>query len=370
MGYITKRGTRWQATYRGPDHRERTRTFDKKVDAERWVNTNAADIARGAWVDPAAGRQSFGAFAASWLSGRPDLRPRSALQYQSLLKCHLLPAFGKTPLAAITPSEVSRWHAALKVSTPGAAPAAYRLLRAILNTAVRDELLVRSPCRVAGAGSDRSLERPMLTVAEVDALQAAMPPNLRAAIAIAAWGALRRGEVLALRRRDIDPLRSSIRVERAQVELSDGTLIFGPPKTDAGVRTVHITEDAMSAVERHLAAYVGIGPDSLLFTGRRGVPLRPKSLMAAFWRARSACGLPRVRFHDLRHFGLTMAAMTNATTKEIMRRAGHSSPSAALRYQHATEDRDRAIAAALSGLRNADVVPISRGQAADTATGA
>jgi len=129
-----------------------------------------------------------------------------------------------------------------------------------------------------------------------------MPPQLRVAVTLAAWGGLRRGEVLALRRKDVDPLRSSIRVERAQVELSDGTLLFSD---------------------------------------------------------RASCDLPHARFHDLRHFALTMAATTGATTKEIMRRAGHSSPAAALRYQHATEDRDRAIAEALGKLARGDVVALS-----------
>jgi integrase len=73
-----------------------------------------------------------------------------------------------------------------------------------------------------------------------------------------------------------------------------------------------------------------------------------------------ACGLPTVRFHDLRHFSLTMAAATGASTKELMRRGGHASPAAALRYQHATEDRDKAIAEALSGMESeAAIVPIT-----------
>ncbi len=207
----------------------------------------------------------------------------------------------------MTPTQVRSWYAHLLATRPGAAATAYRLLRAIFNTAVRDELLVRSPCRVPRAGTDRAVERPMLTVAEVDALQAAMPPQLRVAVTLAAWGGLRRGEVLALRRKDVDPLRSSTRIE-----------------------------------ER-----------------RGGVPMRPKTLVAAFSRARASCELPHVRFHDLRHFALTMAETTCATTKEIMRRAGHSSPAAALRYQHATEDRDRAIAEALGKLARGDVVALS-----------
>jgi len=317
-------------------------------------------VLRGAWVDPHAGKVLFRQFAETWLEHRPDLRPRSAALYRSLLDTHLLPAFGATPIAKVTPSSVSRWHSALLAEKPGAAASAYRLLRAIFASAVRDELLLRTPCRVTKGGTDRSVERPMLTVAEVSALTAKMPESLRAGIALAAWGGLRRGEVLGLRRRDVDPLRGVVRVEQGQVELNDGSVMFGPPKTDAGVRSIHIPQHAVETLVAHLHAYVGPSPEALLFTGRNGAPMRPRTLAGAFRKARTACNLPEVRFHDLRHFALTMAATTGASTAELMRRAGHRSAAAALRYQHATEDRDRAIAEALGQLvRLADVVPIT-----------
>ena len=116
----------------------------------------------------------------------------------------------------------------------------------------------------------------------------------------------------------------------------------------------------MGEVVQHLASFVRADANALLFTGRRNVPLRPKSLAALFCKARSACGLDHIRFHDLRHFSLTMAAATGASTREQMRRGGHSTPAAALRYQHATEDRDRVIAHALGELLQADVVPMAR----------
>jgi integrase len=213
---------------------------------------------------------------------------------------------------------------------------------------------------VPKAGIDRAIERTVPTIAEVQALAQEMPSPFRVAVTLAAWGALRRGEILALRRRDIDPLRSSVRIERAQVELSDGTVIFTGPKTDAGVRTVHLPAQAMHAVEEHLSHHVGTDPDALLLTGRGGVPLRPKTLGTAFADARAICGLRTTRFHDLRHFSMTMAATTGASTKELMRRAGHSSPAAALRYQHATEDRDRAIANAFDAMLLGDVRSITK----------
>jgi integrase len=361
FGTIRKRASgRWQAWYwhQGTKHHAPS-TFDTKADASAYLDGVHTDITRGGWIDPRAGKVLFAEYASGWLSSRPDLRPRSVMQYESLLRCHLIPAFGKTAIADVTPSDVRRWHAALSASKPGAARTSYRLLRAIFNTALQDERLLRNPCRVHGAGYDRVIERPIPTVAEVAALAEAMPQKLRPTVILAAWGGLRRGEILALRRKDIDPLGAKVRVDRSLSELNDGTLVFASPKTDAGTRTVHLPPFAMEEIERHLDSFVDADPNALLFTGRGGAPLRMKSLSTPFQKARAACGLNQVRLHDLRHFSLTLAATTGASTKELMRRGGHSTPAAALRYQHASEDRDKTIANAIGELVNAAVTPIT-----------
>jgi integrase len=110
----------------------------------------------------------------------------------------------------------------------------------MMRTAVADEMIVRNPCQVERAGIERAVERPVATVAEVDALAAAIAPRFRALILVSAWCGLRRGELLALRRADVDTLHSVVRVERAMHQLVNGSLVFGPPKTDAGRRKVAI----------------------------------------------------------------------------------------------------------------------------------
>lgn len=119
------------------------------------------------------------------------------------------------------------------------ARSAYRLLRAIFNTAVTDELFAMNPCRIRGAGVDRSPERSIPTITEVAALAEAMPKELSLAVLLAAWGTLRRGEVLGLERQDIDTERGTVHVQRALVELRDGTVVIGPPKTRAGNRLIY-----------------------------------------------------------------------------------------------------------------------------------
>jgi integrase len=109
----------------------------------------------------------------------------------------------------------------------------------------------------------------------------------------------------------------------------------------------------------HLAAHVGRGRDALLFPAPSGGQMRSNSQMhKAFQDARAVAGRPDLRFHDLRHTGATLAAATGATLAELMHRLGHSTPQAALIYQHATRDRDAAIAAALSEFASAKVVEL------------
>jgi integrase len=106
-----------------------------------------------------------------------------------------------------------------------------------------------------------------------------------------------------------------------------------------------------------LQRFVGAAPDDLLFVGEKGNPLRLHVLYKAWAKARNDLGRPELRIHDLRHSGATWAAGVGASTKELMNRLGQVSPNAALRYQHATEERDKAIADALA--QRAALIPIS-----------
>src|SRR5262249_20138253 len=144
---------------------------------------------------------------------------------------------------------------------------AYRLLRAVLNTAVDDELIRRNPCRIKGAGIERAPERPTATVAQVFDLAGLVPARFRALIFLAAFTSLRYGELAALRRRDFDSRRATITVRATLVERSDGGLLFGPPKTPAGLRTVTVPAAILPDIRAHLRDYIGDDPDALIFTG-------------------------------------------------------------------------------------------------------
>lgn len=133
-------------------------------------------------------------------------------------------------------------------------------------------------------------------------------------------------------------------------QLRDGRLVFKEPKTAAGRRTVAIPPHVLPRLVDHLDRFTDADPDALVFTGEKGGPVRPHVLQKHWARARLAVGRPDLHLHDLRHTGNTRAAAAGASTKELMARMGHASGEAALRYQHATEDRDRVIAEALAAM--------------------
>jgi integrase len=357
FGNIRRRESgRYQVRYPGPDGRLRSapQTFARKSDAERYLTMVEAQMLRGEWTDPVRGTVLLADYAEAWIAQRPNLRPRTVDLYRWLLGRYVAPHLGGVPLGKLDTPMVREWRAKLLASgvSETMAAKAYRLLRAVLMTAVdEDGILQRNPCRIRGAQDERPAERPVLTVPQVFALADAMADRrFRGLVLLVTFASLRWGEVTALRRRDLDLGRGTVHVRAAFVERSSGELVLGPPKSRAGVRTVSLPAAVLPALREHLAAYVPDDPDALVFTGATGKPLRRSNFnKASRWRRACAqVGVLGLHFHDLRHTGNTLAARTGASLKDLMARMGHDSVRAAIIYQHATSEADRAIADALS----------------------
>lgn len=205
---------RFQASYKGPDGKRHTApmTFDSQQYADAWLSGVRTDIQRDKWQPPDLVRaadqipavSAFGEYAAAWLKGR-DLADGTRMLYRLVLANQILPAFEGISLNEITPARVRAWHAGLRAETgPTQRARAYSLLRTILNTAVADDVILVNPCRIRGAGTAKTARdiRPA-SLAELEALTAAMPPRYRLMVLLAAWCSMRFGELAELRRGEV-----------------------------------------------------------------------------------------------------------------------------------------------------------------------
>ncbi len=370
FGYVRRLPSkRYQASYVGPDSARHTApdTFEAEIDAKAWLAAERRLVTDNAWTPPAERTRrrgtsvaTVGEHAERWLvraqarRQRP-LRPTTVAHYRGILDRFIIPAFGDRPLSAVTEEDVEDWYADLEGATGATLREhAYSLLRTIyLDAERRTKGVVKSPCKVEGAGRARTVRKiEVATLDELEALTAAMPERLRLAVLLMAWCALRYGEAAELRRADVDLRRGVLHVRRGVVR-AGGKVIVGPTKSDAGERDVAIPPHLVPAVKAHLAAHTAWGRDGLLFPAPDGGHLAHSSFLWHWNRAKVAAGRPDLTPHALRHTGAVLAAQTGATLAELMARLGHSTPQAAMRYQHAAKGRDAQIAAAMSRLAGA-----------------
>lgn len=341
---------RYQARYRGPDGVDRPApdTFRTKREADDWLADRQSELRQGDWRDPDAGNVPFGDYAAAWVKERP-LAPRTAELYASLLRLHLAPTFGAMALADITPAAVRTWRRArLDAGVgPSTVAKAYALLRTVMGTAVQDDLIRRNPCQIKNGGTVVTPERPTASIPEVFAIADRIQPRYKVLVLLAAFCGLRWGELVALHRSDIDLEHGMIRVRGAVSELTSGQRVYKAPKSAAGKRLVAVPASVLPLLITHMKVFAESGADGRVFVGAKKATPRRNHFNRLWHKACADAGVKGLRFHDLRHTGNTLASRTNASTKELMARLGHSTARAALIYQHANYDREREIADAV-----------------------
>ncbi|WP_374028543.1 tyrosine-type recombinase/integrase [Streptomyces sp. NEAU-sy36] len=213
-----------------------------------------------------------------------------------------------------------------------------------MGTAVDDGLIRRNPCQIKNGGTVSTPERPSASVVDVFAIADASQPRYRALVLLGAFCALRWGELVALRRRDIDLDAGIVRVRGSVSELNSGKRIYKAPKSEAGKRSVAIPRSILPVVVAHMKQFAEPGADGRVFVGAKGATPRRNHFNGLWHKACAEVGIKGLRFHDLRHTGNTLASQTNASTRELMTRLGHSSTRAALIYQHTSDRREREIA--------------------------
>ncbi|MGQ0846256.1 MAG: tyrosine-type recombinase/integrase [Sporichthyaceae bacterium] len=334
-------------------------TFESVSDARAFLATIKTDILRRTYRAPRQVTERLSEYGLHWIKTRPGIKDSTRHQYEIDFRRHIEPFLGERILDRIEPEAVRKWNATLAknlrqelahTGRDGAATVAraYRLLRSILQTAVDDELLVRNPCKISGAGEARSTERPVLRVEEIAALADEVPAHYRAFVIVAAFSGLRAGELAALRLMDLDLGDApSVRVSRRLYRVA-GEVTIDSPKSTRGFRTVPIPGFVADELRQHLAEHRdGAKKADLVFVTGSGRDVLD-GYSQVIRRALDRLGREDVRMHDLRHSALTAAAEHGATLATLMHMAGHSTSNAAQRYQHATAEHARKVAAAIN----------------------
>jgi integrase len=344
---------RYRVLYRDPSRRQRSRTFARKADADRFARSVEVDKDRGHYLDPDAGRVTFARYLDQYRATRTH-RPATVAASASRFDKHVLPVFGNRTMASIQRSDIQGWVAKLELS-PTTVETVYKELAAVFREAVHDSVLLSSPCqRIKLPRIPHGQVVPLRTV-EVHQLIAAAPDRYRALLMLLAGCGLRQGEALGLTVDRVDFLRSTVTVDRQILTPATGPPVFGPPKTSASARTIPLPAAVRDELARHLARF-GEGPDRLIFTNASGQPIRRSRAADAMRATVKAAGLPAtVTMHDLRHYYASLLIAAGQSVKVVQARLGHRSAVETLdTYGHlwpdSEEDTMAAVDAALAGL--------------------
>lgn len=310
------------------------------------LNETLRDHQRGTLAKP--GRVTVEQWLKRWLQSiAGGVRPRTLEHYRWIAEEHIIPSIGRRQLSKLEPSDVEAMlNAKLRA---GLAPRTVHHLRAVLRNALRkaerDRLVVRNAAALADPVKVPEYDRRTLAPEEVKAyLAAAADERLQALLVTALGLGLREGELMGLRWSCVDLEGGVLRVTHA-LQYHGGQPVLVEPKSRTSRRTMPLPAPVAEALRQHrvrqaqeqLAAKVWLNDRDLVFVGKHGQPLESTAVLRAHWGVLEAAGLPRMRFHDLRHSTATLLLEAGVPLKVVAEVLGHSSPSVTQNiYQHVT----------------------------------
>lgn len=346
---------RWEAVYRDPSGRERSKRHRTRAEADRWLTSVKNEIHRGDYVDPTLGRTPFSRWAKEWLDGSGHLKPKTRADYEGMLRVHVMPTFADKAVGAITPGDVRRFIAdkVASGSAPGTVRGARKVLRLVLTVAQAEGAIRSNPCDGVRVPPSPKAEMVFLDAAQVEALARAIEPRYSTMIRIAAYTGMRAGEIEAPRigRTDLDAGRLTIAESVTEVQRLG--LVFGQPKTYER-RSVTLPPFLTAELRAHLADRDD-DPEAFVFTSPEGGVIAHKNFYHRSYKpAVRAAGLPAsTRFHDLRHTCAALCIALGAHPKAIQERLGHSSITVTLdRYGHLFPKLDETLTGRLDELHH------------------
>ena len=339
-GYST-----WQVRYRDPDGRQRKKHFRKKVDAENWLHHMEVSKLTGTFADPALGRTTFSEWANGWLYSKVNLKPKTHAGYESLLRVHLLPAFGSTALNSVSPIEVRDFVSGLHNSGMSSSRVrqAYGLLSAIFKGAVVSGYLGRTPCVGVALPRVQPREALYLDAREVATLADTIARPYGPLVYVLAYTGVRWAEAVGLRRRRCLLLKSRLEIAESLSEVGNSFHTVSPKSGKR--REVVLPPFVRDLLAAHIAEFVHT-PDGLVFTTRgrayvtsvrgAGTALRNSNFRQRVWLpALKEASLEGLRIHDLRHTCASLMISAGAHPKAVQAQLGHSSIAVTMdRYGH------------------------------------
>ena len=356
MGSIRRRSDRhrpYLARYRGPDGKERTKAFRRKVDAQRWLVEREREKHRGEWVDPALGLVTFGEWVAETEATRLNRRKSTLARDASVVRSLILPTLGERTLTSVEPIDIRQWVADLteRGYAPTTIAKAYQIVARAFRVAVTDGLILRSPCREVKLPRVETHERRFLTPVEVEDLAEVVDRRFRPFVLVGAYTGLRFGEIAALRINDLDSLRGTLRVDEQLSRQGTSRMEFGPLKTKKALRTIGIPRFLADELGRHLAMFPS--SSDLIFSMPRGGHLDYNRFRTRFWNPAVAASVGHpCTPHDLRHTHVALLIAQGESPKYIADRLGHESTRTVLDvYGHLYEDADTAVVDRLEEVR-------------------
>lgn len=345
----------YRVRWRGPDGKERNKTFQKKVEADRFCAVVSADLVKGQYVDPDAGKILFETYARKWIDGQTfEETTREAVELR--LRLHAFPIMGDRYLSEVQPSTIQSWLRTLADLAPTYRKVVFANVSTVFTAAVDDELIPKNPCKAPSVRKPRSEPKKLVpwTSNRVLAVRDELPKRYRLAVWLGAGLGLRQGEIFALSPDDIDFEIGEVHVRRQVKLFSSNRQVFGLPK-GRKTRKVPLPGAVADAITAHMTTYPPLEVTlpwmvidgkpttaSLLMTSREKKALGRNYFNTYLWRPSLArAGVPDLRengCHALRHFFASTALHEGETIRAVSEYLGHADPGFTLRtYTHLME---------------------------------
>lgn len=344
-----RNGKRWCVRYRDDQKQSRRKTFEKKIDGERFLKQVEHDLMVGVFKDPRSGNMTFEEYATLWLKSRHDLRASTRELYEGFLKNHLLPAFGNISL-----NRLSIEHGRKYFSDTSRSPVLHKKTmikcRSMLNDAVTEGLIPSNPFATLKLPKSQKKEADFLTLTELEQLTNVIDPHFKTLIKVAGYMGLRQGELFGLHPKNVDLDDGVVHVVE-QLDSHANPPVRTEPKTKSSRRKVAIPNFLIGDLEEQLLLR---SSDEFVFTSHKGMCIRKSDFIRrVFHPAIKQIGREGLRFHDLRHTAVALAIETGAHMKAIQARMGHANIATTMDvYGHLMPNTDADLASALDTLRS------------------